>query len=98
MSRVSRIPAARLVPALIVASLALQARPGAQGEITLRLVDYATLPMTGSPTAAAQPGSLARVNFLREEPGGADRFFVNDLNGLQSESTYRLFGGVLVGF
>ncbi len=81
MSRVSRILAARLVPALIVASLVLLVRLAAQGEITLRLVDYATLPMTGSPTAAAQPGSLARVNFLREEPGGADRFFVNDLNG-----------------
>ena len=29
----------------------------------------------------ATEGLLARVNSLREEPGGANRFFVNDLNG-----------------
>src|SRR5256885_610467 len=39
------------------------------------------LPMTGSTTGANNAGSLARVNMLREEPGGAGRFFVNDLNG-----------------
>jgi hypothetical protein len=50
----------------------------------LRVVDYATMPMTGvtgTPIPFPNATYLARVNFMAEEPGGADRFFVNDLNG-----------------
>jgi hypothetical protein len=52
-------------------------------EITLEIKDYATLPITGIWDGKGQTnGLLARVNFLREEPGGGrGRFFVNDLNG-----------------
>ena len=39
------------------------------------------MPLTGVPDGVGNDGSLARVNFMREEPGGARRFFVNDLNG-----------------
>jgi mono/diheme cytochrome c family protein len=46
----------------------------------LDLVDYVQLPITGDPRGDLTRGLLARVNFLREEPGGR-RFFVNDLNG-----------------
>lgn len=46
----------------------------------LDLVDYAQMPITGDPRGELTRGLLARVNFLREEPGGR-RFFVNDLNG-----------------
>lgn len=53
----------------------------ATAQLTLRITDYAALPITGLPEGAGNDGSLARVNFLREEPGGAKRFFVNDLNG-----------------
>jgi hypothetical protein len=53
----------------------------ASAQLTLRISDYATLPMTGVVEGVGNDGSLARVNFLREEPGGAKRFFVNDLNG-----------------
>lgn len=53
----------------------------AWAQLTLRISDYATLPMTGVVDGVGNDGSLARVNFLREEPGGAKRFFVNDLNG-----------------
>ena len=53
----------------------------ALAQLTLRVTDYAALPITGVPEGAGNDGSLARVNFLREEPGGAKRFFVNDLNG-----------------
>jgi hypothetical protein len=60
--------------------LMILARPAAQPPLVLHLEDYAALPATGSPTGSGNPGSLARVNVLREEPGG-DRFFVNDLNG-----------------
>ena len=42
--------------------------------------DYAQLPITGELDGQNTRGQLARVNFLRDEPGGR-RFFVNDLNG-----------------
>jgi hypothetical protein len=50
----------------------------------LRIEDYATMPMTGSPvfpSATANSAYLARVNFFREVPGDANHAFVNDLNG-----------------
>jgi Glucose / Sorbosone dehydrogenase len=53
----------------------------ADAPLVLHLSDYATAPMTGSPTGAGNLGSLARINVMREEPGGAGRFFINDLNG-----------------
>ena len=53
----------------------------AAGQIVLRISDYAVMPMTGIPEGVGNDGSIARVNFMREEPGRAGRFFVNDLNG-----------------
>jgi mono/diheme cytochrome c family protein len=49
-------------------------------EHTLSLSDYVQMPITGEPAGDLTRGLLARVNFLRDEPGGR-RFFVNDLNG-----------------
>jgi len=46
----------------------------------LELSDYVRLPITGDLGGELTRGQLARVNFLRDEPGGR-RFFVNDLNG-----------------
>ncbi len=46
----------------------------------LELADYVQMPITGDPAGKDTRGQLARVNFLRDEPGGR-RFFVNDLNG-----------------
>jgi mono/diheme cytochrome c family protein len=46
----------------------------------LELSDYAPMPITGDAGGENTRGQLARVNFLRDEPGGR-RFFVNDLNG-----------------
>ena len=61
------------VPALLVA---------AGGDITLVLSDDVAFPITGKPDGTGQTdGMLARINSLREEPGGGPRFFVNDLNG-----------------
>ena len=65
-----------LVGAALVVSAA-----GAEAPLVLQLKDYATAPMTGSTTGTGNGASLARINMLREEPGGAGRFFVNDLNG-----------------
>ena len=48
--------------------------------LALELQDYAALPITADNTNANTRAQLARVNYLRDEPGGR-RFFVNDLNG-----------------
>ena len=51
--------------------------------VTIEIKDYATMPITGELDGAGNSaGLLARINFLREEPGGGrNRLFVNDLNG-----------------
>ena len=54
----------------------------ASAELALQIADYAALPITGLPDGTGNnAGSLARVNFLRQEPGRAGRLFVNDLTG-----------------
>ncbi|HSU65735.1 MAG TPA: PQQ-dependent sugar dehydrogenase [Tepidisphaeraceae bacterium] len=52
-------------------------------DLTIEIKDYASMPVTGSVDGAGNSaGLLARINFLREEPGGGRRrLFVNDLNG-----------------
>ena len=74
----------RIVPAivLVAASVAVVASPPESAPLTLELRDFATLPITGILDGAGQvDGMLARVNSIREEPGGADRLFVTDMNG-----------------
>ncbi len=75
--RVSPLP---LLAAFCLSAFA-QTPPAPQ--ITLALEDFATLPQTGKVDGTGQiMGLLARVNFLREEPGlTRNRIFVNDLNG-----------------
>jgi Glucose / Sorbosone dehydrogenase len=58
----------------------------AHGQLTsLRLENFATVPITGSTVSPAVPSSnteyLARINFMAENPSNSDQFFVNDLNG-----------------
>ena len=68
---------------LIVAlALAVAQSPAAQpaARLALKLEDYVQMPITGELDGQNTRGLLARVNFLRDEPGGR-RFFVNDLNG-----------------
>ena len=70
----------------LLASLMLPALASAQPTITLELRDYATVPVTGVPLGSLGKASsnemlLARVNAIREEPGGATRLFVTDMNG-----------------
>jgi mono/diheme cytochrome c family protein len=48
--------------------------------LVLQLEDYAALPITADNTNENTRAQLARINFMRDEPGGR-RFFVNDLNG-----------------
>ena len=47
---------------------------------TLELADYVQMPITADNNGDNTRAELARVNFMRDEPGGR-RFFVNDLNG-----------------
>ncbi len=66
--------------ALAIVLLGISA-PIASAQLTIQVADYAVMPMTGVVDGVANDASLARVNFLREEPGQSARFFVNDLNG-----------------
>src|SRR5205823_2503174 len=71
-----------ILTATLCVSLAM-ARPAGrqpQARLTLELEDYAALPITADNTNDNTRAQLARVNNLRDEPGGR-RFFVNDLNG-----------------
>ncbi len=72
----------RLRIACVVAVLPALLGAGASPPVTLEIRDYATFPITGLLDGTGQTdGMLARINSLREEPGGADRLFVNDLRG-----------------
>jgi len=62
----------------VTAARPLDAQAGSR--MTLQLEDYAALPITADNTDQNTRAQLARVNYLRDEPGGR-RFFVNDLNG-----------------
>ena len=68
--------------ALLLAAHACAGRFAVQPapRLALELQDYAALPITADNTNANTRAQLARVNYLRDEPGGR-RFFVNDLNG-----------------
>jgi hypothetical protein len=55
---------------------------GSEPSLTLEIKDYVELPITGKLDGTGQSdGMLARMNSLREEPDGANRFFINDVNG-----------------
>jgi hypothetical protein len=64
--------------ALALLGLSVSTPPAQMG---LHITDYAVMPMTGTVDGTGNDGYLARVNFLRQEPGQTARFFVNDLNG-----------------
>lgn len=70
------------LPLAIGASVLCAVGASAQ-QLTLEVKDYATLPITGSADRVNDnvASLLARLNFLRDEPGGGKRFFVNDMNG-----------------
>ncbi len=69
----------RVLSVVVAAAVAFSAQtPPA----VLEIADYAVMPLTGRVEGtSANTGLLSRVNAIREEPGGADRFFVIDQNG-----------------
>jgi hypothetical protein len=71
----------RIVCLLLAVVSLLPAWARAQ-QLTLEIKDYATMPMTGvTQGKGSNEVLLSRVNVIREEPGGATRFFVSDMNG-----------------
>ena len=70
---IAHLPWASLLISATVAAGPI-ADPIQKSGLSVHIQDYIRLPQTGS-------FPNARINFLREEPGGSDRLFVNDLNG-----------------
>src|SRR4030095_3096354 len=76
----SLITIGALMSRLLLLMVLLAANASAQ--ITLEIKDYVALPITGLVDGKNNYDALlARVSGLREEPGGANRLFVPDLNG-----------------
>lgn len=69
-----------IATATLLAGLAMAPFEQRSTRVTLELQDYAALPVTADNTNDNTRAQLARVNNMRDEPGGR-RFFVNDLNG-----------------
>ena len=70
----------RMACLLVVLQLASAA--AARAQMTIEIKDYVTMPVTGLVDGKGNNDVLlSRVNGIREEPGGANRFFVPDLNG-----------------
>jgi hypothetical protein len=66
----------------LAAALPAFSAAGEPPQVTLAIKDFVAMPITGRADGKGQTdGMLARVNSLREEPGGANRLFMNDLNG-----------------
>src|SRR5581483_1942588 len=63
--------------------LSVLSATAASPDLTIHIQDFADMPITGALDGPGNSaGLLARINFLREEPGGGrKRLFVNDLNG-----------------
>ena len=104
MARRQTFPARNPLLRLVCIALCLPAvwAAGSSPRLTLDLEDYVAMPITGTFDGTGQTdGMLARVNSIREEPGGASRLFVNDLNGplyiidkkTKSFTTYLDFNG-----
>jgi hypothetical protein len=70
--------------ALILAASAIVIASPPEGltPLTIEVKDFAELPITGKLDGTGQvDGMLARVNSIREEPGGGGRLFITDMNG-----------------
>jgi mono/diheme cytochrome c family protein len=78
-SAIRRLGLATGIAWLAIAVVGLAARQSAP-RLVLELQDYAAAPITADNADANTRAQLARINYLRDEPGGR-RFFVNDLNG-----------------
>ena len=70
------------IACLALALISLRPRAATDPQLTIEIKDYVTMPMTGvTQGKGTNEMLLSRVNALREEPGGASRVFIADLNG-----------------
>jgi hypothetical protein len=68
--------------ALVAAPAARERVPPDTSALVVDIKDFFALPITGKLDGTGQTdGMLARVNTMREEPGGTNRLFLTDLNG-----------------
>lgn len=66
----------------LLAAASVSPAGAAVGPVVVRVSDWAVMPFSGNvSTATGNPGYMARVNFLKEEPGGTGRMWTCDLNG-----------------
>ncbi len=89
----STSPAA-LVLAVAAFGASTVARTEPSPPAAIEIQDVVEMPITGSTAGTGQTdGMLARINTLREEPGGARRLFINDMNGplyIMDKATHKL--------
>ena len=72
----------RLAPSSLILAASLAVSVASPASLTIEVRDFAQLPITGKPDGTGQvDGMLARVNSIREEPGGTGRLFITDMNG-----------------
>lgn len=77
-----RIPSLALCVGLLTLTRASSLTAQTETPLTLEIRDYVQLPITGKVDSRGNTEAmLARVNGLHEEPGGATRLFIHDLNG-----------------
>jgi hypothetical protein len=70
------------IAGLFLVVMGLSTTVQAQQTLTLEIKDFATVPISGVPLGkTSNEMLLSRVNAIREEPGGASRLFVADMNG-----------------
>ena len=63
---------------LVLVALGVSASSASAEQLTIEIKDYAAMPMTGAVDGTTNIALLARLNSMREEPGGTNRFFVVD--------------------
>jgi hypothetical protein len=72
----------RLTASILVVAASTALLAAERSSLILEVRDFAALPVTGKLDGSGQvDGMLARVNSIRDEPGGTGRLFVTDMNG-----------------
>jgi hypothetical protein len=72
----------RIAPSALILACSILFSGAAPPTLTIEISDFAPLPITGKVDGTGQvDGMLARVNSIREEPGGMGRLFIVDMNG-----------------
>src|SRR5688572_1089538 len=72
----------RIALSALILAASVVGRAASPETLIIEIRDVTPLPITGKPDGIGQvDGMLARVNSIRDEPGGTGRLFVTDMNG-----------------